>query len=72
MASDLPSWADVLRDGENALLVPAGDAAALGTAIARLKQDHSLRERLAAEAKRDVFTHYTWDRRARAILEAAE
>jgi glycosyltransferase involved in cell wall biosynthesis len=72
VASDLPSWADVLRDGENALLVPAGDAAALGKAIARLKQDHSLRERLAAEAKRDVFTHYTWDRRARAILEAAE
>lgn len=70
VASDLPSWADVLRDGENALLVPAGDAAALGAAIARLKHDHGLRERLAAVAKRDVFTHYTWKRRARAILEA--
>lgn len=70
VASDLPSWADVLRDGENALLVPAGDAAAFGAAIKRLKHDHGLRERLAAAAKRDVFTHYTWERRARAILEA--
>ena len=72
VASDLPSWADVLRNGENALLVSAGESAAFGAAIARLKHDHSLRERLAAAAKRDVFAHYTWDRRARAILEAVE
>lgn len=71
VASDLPSWADVLRDGENALLVAAGDAAAFGEAIARLKHDQGLRERLAAAAKQDVFEAYTWERRARAILEAA-
>lgn len=70
VASDLPSWADVLRDGENALLVSAGEPAALGAAIAQLKHDHGLRERLAAAAKRDVYAHYTWERRARAILEA--
>ena len=42
--SDLVGAAhDLLRDGENGFLVPAGDGAAAGRAIARLAADPALR-----------------------------
>lgn len=49
---------EIVRHGENGLLVEAGDAAALGQAMLRLLADDSLRERLgaAAEAARAQFT----------------
>ncbi|HET7572825.1 MAG TPA: glycosyltransferase family 4 protein [Gaiellaceae bacterium] len=46
--------AEVVRDGENGLLVPAGDAAALGDAIVRYFADAELRERLRAAARPSV------------------
>ena len=42
--------AEVVRDGENGLLVPAGDAGALAEAIRRFFADAELRERLRANA----------------------
>jgi glycosyltransferase involved in cell wall biosynthesis len=45
---------EVVRDGENGLLVPPGDAAALATAIERFFGDASLRERLRDAAARSV------------------
>ena len=42
--------AEVVRDGENGLLVPVGDAAALGEAIRRFFADEALRRRLRAAA----------------------
>jgi glycosyltransferase involved in cell wall biosynthesis len=41
---------DVIEEGLTGLLVPIGDAAALGAAIARLAADPALRERIAAAA----------------------
>lgn len=41
---------DMIDDGENGLLVPAGDAEALVAAMARLSDDGTLRERLGAAA----------------------
>lgn len=41
---------EVVRDGENGLLVPPGDADALAAAIARFAGDPDLRERLRAAA----------------------
>ena len=38
---------EVVSDGENGLLVPPGDPAALAAAIARLFDDEALRQRLA-------------------------
>jgi glycosyltransferase involved in cell wall biosynthesis len=66
VASDLPSVGEVLRDGENALLVPPGDAGRLATALRRLLDDPDLAGRLAASARSDVGA-YSWDRRAERI-----
>ena len=63
VASDLPSIREVLRDGENALLVPAGNPPAFTAAIRRLREDPALAARLAAQARSDAH-EYTWDRRA--------
>ncbi|HEY1286020.1 MAG TPA: glycosyltransferase [Solirubrobacterales bacterium] len=41
---------DMIDDGENGLLVPAGDSAALGEAMSLLIDDATLRERLGAAA----------------------
>jgi glycosyltransferase involved in cell wall biosynthesis len=46
--------AEVVRDGENGLLVPAGDTAALGEAVRRYFGDESLRERLRGAAAGSV------------------
>jgi glycosyltransferase involved in cell wall biosynthesis len=52
--------ADYLVEGENALLVPAGDADALSAAIRRLAADPALRQRLAAGGLRTA-ARYTAD-----------
>jgi glycosyltransferase involved in cell wall biosynthesis len=46
--------AEVVRDGENGLLVPSGDAAALADAVCRFFGDEALRERLCAAAASSV------------------
>ena len=63
IASDLPAIREVLRDGENALLVTPGDADAIATAIRRLMSDPELAGRLARTAAIDA-ADYTWPRRA--------
>jgi len=68
VASDLPAIREILRDGENALLVQAGSAHALADAVQRLAADPDLTERLARQAFDDA-ARYGWDRRA-AHLEA--
>lgn len=67
VASDFPGIAEVLRHGENALLVAPDDAAPLGAAIDRLLADAALAERLAARAALDVREH-TWSARAQRVL----
>jgi len=66
VASDLPSLREVLRDGENALLVEPGNPQALVAAIDRIKKDAALGGRLAAQALQDVQA-FTWARRAEAL-----
>ena len=63
VSSDLPSLREVLRDGENALLVQPGNPQALVAAIARIKDDAALGARLAERAREDV-REFTWSRRA--------
>ncbi len=70
VASNLPSIAEVVADGESALLVPSADVDALADAIRRLRDDPALRQRLADRAYALVMDRYTWDARAAAILKA--
>jgi glycosyltransferase involved in cell wall biosynthesis len=67
VASDLPSTAEVIRAGENGLLYPPGDEAALAAALRTLRDDPATGARLAGQAARDVLD-YTWEARARRIL----
>lgn len=71
VASDLPSSREVVTDGANALLVPPGDAETLAGAIARLLADRTLAERLARAAW-EASERYSWDARARALVELIE
>ena len=72
VASDLPSIREVLRNGENALLVAPGDASALAAAVERLLADPELGAGLARVAL-DEVPAYSWERRAErleALFEA--
>ncbi|WP_051551257.1 glycosyltransferase family 4 protein [Nocardioides sp. URHA0020] len=68
MAAGLPVVAttvggvpEVVRDGVDGLLCPAGDAAALAAALRRLSADPHLRARLGASARQRVLDSYTLD-----------
>jgi glycosyltransferase involved in cell wall biosynthesis len=67
--SDLPVLREVLRPGVDALMVPPEDPDALIAALERLNDDPELGSRLAASALERVRTEFTWDLRARRILE---
>jgi glycosyltransferase involved in cell wall biosynthesis len=67
VATDLPSTAEIIHDGENGLLTPPGDVEALTRALRRLRDDPALAERLAQQAAQDVLD-YTWEARAKHIL----
>lgn len=66
VASNLPALAEVLRDGENAVLVPPDGAAALGAGISRVVLDRALAVRLARRAF-DEAGQYAWSERAMRI-----
>jgi glycosyltransferase involved in cell wall biosynthesis len=59
----------LVRDGENGLVVPPGDARALASAIDRVLADPALRTRLGAAARRDVAP-YSYDAMAAAFDRA--
>ena len=68
VASDLPGWADVLADGETAILAPPDDIAAWSVAIDSLRRDPELRRRLGTAAQAQAMAHFTWAMRAQKIL----
>lgn len=73
VASDLAALREVLRDGDNALLVEPGSAAALAGAVQRLIADPALGARLGRQAFEDAG-YYGWATRAErveVVLEAA-
>lgn len=72
VASDLPAWADVVENEQDALLVPPSDSQALAEAIQRLKDAPDLRERLGQAAREKVMQHYTWAARALLIKQQLE
>jgi glycosyltransferase-like protein len=59
VASNLPAFREYLVDGENALLPPVADDAALAAAMCRVVADTDLRARLASGGAATV-RRYTW------------
>lgn len=71
VASDLPALREVLRDRENAVLVPPGDPGALAAGIRSLLADEALAARIAARAREEA-AGYTWENRAGRIREVLD
>ncbi|MDD5199771.1 MAG: glycosyltransferase family 4 protein [Terrimicrobiaceae bacterium] len=61
---------DVVRDGENGLLIPPNDPDALATAIKRLHLDRDLAARLGAAGRERVAAQFTWDHFRERLLDA--
>ena len=62
IATDIPGCRDLIEHGETGLLTPAGDAAALSEAFARVEDDAELRRRLGAKARAAICDGgLTWE-----------
>ena len=61
VASAVGQIVDVLHNGENGLLVPPGDAAAMSTALIKLIQDSNLRSNLGMKAREDAVQKFSWE-----------
>ena len=60
IASDLPVFRELLRSGENALLVDAEDSGQLADALVELTRHQELQEKLAANVKEMQFGNESW------------
>jgi len=69
IASDLPSFREVLEDKTHALLVTPDNLDEWADALHRLQQDAALRCTLGMAGFELVGHHYSWEQRARRVLE---
>jgi glycosyltransferase involved in cell wall biosynthesis len=60
---------EVIVEGENGLLVPIGNSAALADAITQLLADPQLRHKMGASSKAKVLEFYTVDRMCEQYLK---
>jgi glycosyltransferase involved in cell wall biosynthesis len=67
IATDVPGCREIVRPGENGLLVPADNAEAIADAIAHLMRDAQLRATYASNARRLAVTEFSSAQIARAI-----
>ena len=71
VASDIPGYRDVVREGRDGLLVPPGDALALAEALRRLALDERMRARMALAA-RERAERFAWPCVAAEVLDSYE
>jgi hypothetical protein len=72
VVTDVAGVRDHVVDGETAVVVPAGDAVALETAIRRLLDDAGERRRLGEAARRDVLERFGPDQYVENLLRLAD
>jgi phosphatidyl-myo-inositol alpha-mannosyltransferase len=71
VASDIPGYRDVVRDGVDGLLTPPGDALALAQALRRMALDQSGRAAMAVAA-RERAGRFAWPHVAAEVLDCYE
>lgn len=71
IGSDTGQLADVIDNGRDGLLYPAGDVARLGQLLHKLYKDPAMKARLGHAARETVLKDYTWDSVGRRILRIA-
>ena len=71
VASDIAGYRDVARHGQDSVLVPMGDAVALGETLRALAFDPDRRMRMA-EAARERAERFAWPNVAREVTEVYE
>jgi phosphatidyl-myo-inositol alpha-mannosyltransferase len=71
VASDIAGYRDVVRNGVDGLLVPAGDAQALAEALRDLHDEPERRAQMALAAAADV-ERFAWSRVASEVMSAYE
>jgi phosphatidylinositol alpha-mannosyltransferase len=71
VASDIPGYADVVRDGVDGVLVPRGDATALAETLRDLALDDVARDAMAIAA-REGAQRFAWPTVAAEVLGAYE
>ena len=71
VASDIVGYRDVARDGQDSVLVPVGDAVALGEALRSLAFDPAKRSAMA-EAARERADRFAWRHVAEEVAEVYE
>ena len=71
LASDIPGYRDVLRDGIDGLLTAPGDALALAEALRRMALEPAMRARMALAA-RERAERYAWPHVAGEVAQSYE
>lgn len=71
VASDIPGYRDVARDGRDSLLVPPGDALALAEALRALALDPGRRANMAVAARQHA-ERFSWAHVAEEIVDVYE
>jgi phosphatidylinositol alpha-mannosyltransferase len=69
VASDIPGYRDVVREGTDGLLIPPGDALALAESLRRLALDEPLRRSMATAA-RERADRFAWPQVAAEVLDS--
>jgi glycosyltransferase involved in cell wall biosynthesis len=69
VASRVAGIPDVVHDGEDALLVPPGEAEALAAALRRLLREPDTRRRMGAAARALAVGELSWGEAARRFEE---
>ncbi len=69
ISSDLPVFREVMQDGKNCILLPPDNLAAWAETLKQLDQDRNLLCSLGAQARADFVEEYSWDKRAKRLLD---
>jgi glycosyltransferase involved in cell wall biosynthesis len=69
VATDAPGCREIVRDGENGILVPIRDSRAVAVAIGRLIADPPLRQRMGQRGREIAVTEFSLDRVIHETLE---